>query len=502
MHFFCAIVLHLRFGQGAFVHFLVLVERDSINLHRYGWHHIRRLLIHDKRVKRTYINLPVADNICCYELASAIGVIKGLHRSILDAVKLTDHRFHLFEFDAETANLHLTVLTPDELYRTVLTVTNYITCAIDAQAVVAGSPESVFRTERHKRISRLLRLVEVTYTYLRTCHQQFARCTPRQTFAALVRYIQVGRIVRVTDRDVRLVFLHPETGYIHGTLRRSVRIQQFVTRRIHTHHFFSACTQVLQSGYLRIVDHHLSSHLGGHEDVCYTLFHEIVVQLLQIKAYIVAYHIHRTPCAQATPHIVHERIKAVTGVRCIPALGRETYMANMEIAETQYVLLAQHHTLRDTCCTGCIEQNERIFAVVSGGVGTHELQSLRRITAVQRHSGHSGFRYRQRHNHHLFVARNGIAYHVLTAANGVLRINAIRQPVHLGVRETHIAGYDTDSVRLSSHVLLEALNQRVILVMLHRVTLFCFRILLVQPSHLLGIAVVDVLHRLCTRHRA
>ena len=138
MRFFCACVLHLRFGQGAFVHLLVLVERDSINLHRYGRHHIRRLLIHDKRIKRTYINLPVADNICCYELASAIGIIKRLHRSILDAVKLTDHRFHLLKFDAETADLHLTVLTPDELYRTVLTVTNYITCAIDAQAVVAG----------------------------------------------------------------------------------------------------------------------------------------------------------------------------------------------------------------------------------------------------------------------------------------------------------------------------------------------------------------------------
>ena len=235
--------------------------------------------------------------------------------------------------------------------------------------------------------------------------------------------------------------------------------------------------------------------------MCYTLFHEIAIQFLQVKADIVAYHIHRAPCAQATPHVVHERIKAVTGVRCIPALGRETYMANMEIAETQYVLLAQHHTFRDTCCAGCIEQNERIFAVVLGGVGTHELQSLRRITAVQRHGGHSGFRYRQRHNHHLFVARNGIAYHVLAAANGVLRINAVRQPVHLGVRETHIAGYDTDCIRSGCHVLLEALNQRVILVMLHRVTLFCFRILLVQPSHLLGIAVVDVLHRLCTRHR-
>ena len=122
---------------------------------------------------------------------------------------------------------------------------------------------------------------------------------------------------------------------------------------------------------------------------------------------------------------MHERIKAVACVGGVAALVGQSYMTDMEVAESEDVLLAQHHTFRSTCGAGRIKQYKRVLAVVSGCVTTHIFQPLCRIGAVKRHSRHTRFGYGERHYHHLLVARNGIADYVFAAAHRVLRVYGV-----------------------------------------------------------------------------
>ena len=121
--------LHLRGRQGALVHFLVLVKRNSVNLHGHRGNHIRRFLVEYKGIERIDIDLRVAHHISGDELTAG-GIIEGLDGCVLDALELADDRFDLFKPDTETADLDLTVLASDELNRSVLAVTDDVARAI------------------------------------------------------------------------------------------------------------------------------------------------------------------------------------------------------------------------------------------------------------------------------------------------------------------------------------------------------------------------------------
>ena len=267
--------LHLGLRQRAFVHFLVLIERNSIDLHGHRGHHIRRFAIHDERVQGLDIYLFVADDIGCDELAPAL-LFEGLDGGVFDSRVLANDALHFFELDAETAYLDLSVFAADKLDGSVLTIAHDITGAIDALAVPF-----------YKRFSRFFGFVQVAQTDLFSGHEQFARRAPGQLFAVLAHDIQARSVVRETDRDVRLQLVHRITADIGDTLRRSVSVAQSIGRRVDAHQFLAARSQHLQRAHLGIVDSHLCRHLRGHERVGDTLFVEIVMHGLKVKANLV-----------------------------------------------------------------------------------------------------------------------------------------------------------------------------------------------------------------------
>ena len=162
--------------KGFFVHFLVLVQRNCINLHRHGRHHVRRFLVEDEVVQRFDVDGFVGNDVGGDEFATAF-LVEGLHRGILDAGELTNHGFHFFQFDAESANLHLSVATTHKLDVTRRQIAHYVARTIDT---------GVFLTIFSKRIgdihlSRFLGPVQVSSAHLRTANPQFSGSAYRQT---------------------------------------------------------------------------------------------------------------------------------------------------------------------------------------------------------------------------------------------------------------------------------------------------------------------------------
>ena len=104
----------LGFREGFLVDLLVLVERDRLNLHRDGRHHIGRFLVHDEVVQRLDVNRLVCHDIRGDELAATF-LFESLHGGVFDAGELADDALHLLELDTEATDFHLAVLAPHKL---------------------------------------------------------------------------------------------------------------------------------------------------------------------------------------------------------------------------------------------------------------------------------------------------------------------------------------------------------------------------------------------------
>ena len=224
--YFVPLSLWLR--QRPFVHFLVLVEWNSINLHRHRRHHIWRLLIHDKGIKRLGIYLLIAHHVRRDELTAALRKIERLHGSILDTLELTDDCLYLLEFDTETADLDLTVLTSDELDGSVFAVTDDIARAVTSDSIPF-----------HESLGSLLGVVEITDTHLRSGYIEFARCAPRHAVTVFIDDEELRRVVRITNRDIGFVLLDQITGYVRDALSRTITVLEMIRRRIEAHQFFT-----------------------------------------------------------------------------------------------------------------------------------------------------------------------------------------------------------------------------------------------------------------------
>ena len=105
--------------QCLFVHLLVLVEGNGINLHCYGRHHIRWFLVEDEVVQSLDVYLLIADDVGGNEFSISSFLVICLYRSILDAREFTDNSFHFFQLNAKATNLHLSILASNELDITV-----------------------------------------------------------------------------------------------------------------------------------------------------------------------------------------------------------------------------------------------------------------------------------------------------------------------------------------------------------------------------------------------
>ena len=435
------------FGQSPFIDFLVRVERYSVYLHRYGRHHVGRFAVTDEGIEFVDVNLLVADDIGSDEL-TAVGIIEGLNGSIFDAGELANDSFNLLEFDTETANLHLSVPSADKLDIAVLAVVNDVAGFVATQAVPIDED-----------FCGLLGLVEVSERHLRSSHIELAVRAGRYFFAVLP-HDDESRTVRIgfADRYIGFVLGHEETADINRTLRRAVAVHQLIRRRIEADKFLAARTEPLQARDVRIIEHKLRCHLGGHKAVGDVLVLYISVESLQIKTDLVAHDADSRTRLDATPEVHLEGIEAVTGVGGVLALRSQADGLHMKIQECQDVRFAEHDALGDAGCTGGIEQHKSLVAVVLGGIFAHVVQSLFGIRAIERHSGQACLGDSERYEYHQFITRHDKRCHFVAATGDVLRIQTLRQTIRLSERDTFVTGDAEDIVRTLGYVFFEVFD--------------------------------------------
>ena len=154
--------LLFRYGQGALVHLLVLVQWNLFNLHRHSRHHVGWLLFQDKVVEGIYVNLLITDDVGRDEL-TAVRIIESLHRGILDARELADNGLHFLQLDAETTDLHLAIPAANKLDVAVGQIAHNIACTIGTDVFLLGGKWIL-----DKYFCVFVRTVQVAECHLRT----------------------------------------------------------------------------------------------------------------------------------------------------------------------------------------------------------------------------------------------------------------------------------------------------------------------------------------------
>ena len=233
----------LRFRKRLPIDFLVDIQRNGLDLHRHGRHHIRRLAFQDERIQSIDVHGSVTNDICSDELACSLPfLVEGLDRSVTDARELPDDALHLFELDAESPDLDLHILPADELDITIGTVAHDVSrpvrlpvCGIVAERIV------------QEHLGGLVRPAQVTDADLVSGKQQFSCGAHWESLTSLAYDVCADTGQRLADGHVRFLFDDILADGIDGSLRRTVEVEQLVLlRRGETGEFLSARNQILQ----------------------------------------------------------------------------------------------------------------------------------------------------------------------------------------------------------------------------------------------------------------
>ena len=210
--------LFLWHRQCTFVHLSILIQWDGLYLHGHGRHHIRRFLLDDELVHGFDVHLVIAHHVSSDKLTTTV-LIKSLHGHILNTRELSDNRFHLFQFDAETTNLHLSVTTSHKVYVPCRQVANDVPRPVHALIFL-------FTCERvvYKHFCGLLGAVQVPSAHLWSTDPQFSRRTYRQSVPLGIYHIQAQVVQRLTYRNLFLFLVHSVNGGENRTLSRPVSI--------------------------------------------------------------------------------------------------------------------------------------------------------------------------------------------------------------------------------------------------------------------------------------
>ena len=456
-----------RFGKSALIHLLVLGHGDGVDLHGNGRNHIRGLLVLNETVQRINGDPHVGHDICRNILATG-GIIKGSNGGVLDAGEATDDFLHLGQFNAEAANLHLTVPSADKLQAAIRHITNHIAGVIHPLIILPGT-EGIFR----KGLSRLLLAVQIAAGDLTSGDPQFTCRAHRQQLAILVHHIGPEVVQNRTDGHIFILSVQSLYRCAHTALGGAVAIMETECWRIKRNQLFTAYRHMPQA-FGAVHQCKLTAHLRGHGGMGNALCVKILLQLHQIQTDAFVNNMHGTAADQRRIGIVHVGVEAIAGIFRADGSFIKLIVPHRPVAEGGNIAVFQHDALGNTCGTGRIEQNKQVFrlrfrqffvnilhihdlirhhaqaAVViadnfiqlrrgdqhlRAAVLYHQVQTLRRIGGIQRHISAAGLQNSQRTDHHVFTAGDQYAHGLFTldAASAQMHGKAVGDLVQLFV---------------------------------------------------------------------
>ena len=299
-----------RPGQGLFIYLLILVQRDGVQLHGHGRHHIGRLFRTDEGMERINIHYIIGDNVGSEILFPCTRILKGLHRCVLNAWELSDNPLHLGQLNSESPHLNLSVVSPDEVHLATGQQAHYI-----AAAVGASVPLLIGEGIGNKCLFCQIRAIQVAFGHARTGNQQLTGNQRRQATAVFVHHIDLVVVEGFSNGNALIKPVHALCSGINGAFRGTIAIVERGST-LHGRERYQLLTASGEKAQSFHVGHcvELPSHLGGHERMGNGVTVEISLQLQQIQPDFLLDDIDTGSGGQCRIEIHHVRIETVAGV--------------------------------------------------------------------------------------------------------------------------------------------------------------------------------------------
>ena len=299
-------LFQFRLRKRLFVDLLIDGQRDLIDLHHHGGHHIGGLLAFDILCERVDIDLAAADHERRQILAAALVIVR-LYRDVADALKAADDRFDLLGLNAEAADLDLSVLSADKFDIAALSVADDVAGMVHAE-FVEGAVLVCLR--------RLVGAVQISPADLRSRETVFACRAGRETVSRLVQDISVDGGNRLADRNIRLPLSDRENADAAAVLRRAVTVGDGIADAggINGGKLFAAHDQQPQGFQLRIVLQELYADLRGQQQGGDTDLVKIRRQAVEVHTHLLGNEVNGAADKQGAEYIRHVDVKAERGV--------------------------------------------------------------------------------------------------------------------------------------------------------------------------------------------
>ncbi len=222
--------VHLRHGQGLAVHLAVGGQRQRVQHHERGRHHVVGQHIAQTLVQQRRLQPLVRSGDDVADQALVAGPVLADQCDGLGDTGLRGQRcLDLAEFDAEAADLHLVVGAADELQLAVDGPAGQVTGAVQASAR---------RAERvgDEPLRRQGRAAQIAARLPQTRQIQLTRCTGRDGPEVLVEDVGTGVPHRTPDRRRLIAAERVAHRGAHGHLGGAVRVDHPTARRPPLHH--------------------------------------------------------------------------------------------------------------------------------------------------------------------------------------------------------------------------------------------------------------------------
>ena len=104
--------VRLDFGKLAPVELTVYIQRDCVDLHCGGRHHVWRLVFQNEIIELLNVNFTVGNDVCVNALSAALKSL-GNNCTVGDSVVIADNFINLGKLDTEASDFYLTVISAD-----------------------------------------------------------------------------------------------------------------------------------------------------------------------------------------------------------------------------------------------------------------------------------------------------------------------------------------------------------------------------------------------------
>ncbi len=215
----------LRFGKGLSVHLAVRRQRQRVQHHVRGRHHVLRQPLLQMRAQTAGLQRCALLRRHVRHQALALGaVLSRDDDGLADAQVLRQRCLHLSQFDAEATHLHLRVSPAQELQRPVHAPSHHVARAVQPLSL----PERV----GHEALRCQLRPAHVPHRQAFSSHVQLARHSHRHRLHRSVQHVRrrVGDGTANGHRSSQLLWaLHPVARGECRVLRRAVSVDEHVS---------------------------------------------------------------------------------------------------------------------------------------------------------------------------------------------------------------------------------------------------------------------------------